>query len=708
MAACSNTRKLNWFKHPFKCAAQLCVASTVLISMATAAMAEPEKVVVHLGGHNIRGIHATGSDGDAVWAPLSALKFIGIDANRSAKGDTAQISVAGQDGAPTEVAITTIHGASMVAINDCTGLIHAKLVHVSPAEYTLLARIDHVRRVGNRIEIASSFDVVFRTAADAAGSVDCDGAYLDARHLPKLPAGVYASQVDGTTVRVALDKGIGSVETIRPQTGVLLAAAVKPYEKPAEKPAPALALVPPSAHEVQLPRKLGDAPASGTHGDAVTLTPGTGFNVTEKSNALRSAALPEQSEPRKSGNVRRTEPPAPQVKTPVVGATSGPPVETPAGEKVYTDAPSPFNLAGMSAGDMAGSNIAVRPGTPAIKSVDVRNIVFKTDNTTRAQIEVETSGRAVPFVKYVPGANRMELTIPAGVLKLPAGDEGNREITHPIVTHMGVDRSYTTGVTVQIDTTRIVGYTVNVADDKVTLDLRVPRNASGALADKLIVVDAGHGGVAGGAVGRGGGSGDILEKNVTLAIALKLRAALEQCGARVVMTRDTDVDVPLYARPRLANTIGADLFISIHNDSSPRTNSASGTTTYYHSSDPSSRALAECVQTSVHSVSGLPGRGAQTDTSLYASGLAVLRVSTMPAVLCEVAYINNSVDRRHLADPDFQKRVAQAMCEGLRQYVEGRARPIEPITTPPGDGNLTVGAEQGNSAPAHGPTREQH
>jgi N-acetylmuramoyl-L-alanine amidase len=221
-----------------------------------------------------------------------------------------------------------------------------------------------------------------------------------------------------------------------------------------------------------------------------------------------------------------------------------------------------------------------------------------------------------------------------------------------------------------LDTTRIVGFTLNSDDNHLTLELRVPRNATGALADKVIVVDAGHGGAATGAPGVGFG-GTVYEKDITLAIALKLRTALESCGAKVVMTRDHDVDVPLYDRPKLANEIHADLFISIHNDSNRTPNSASGSTTYYHASEPSSRALAMCVQDAVRAVTGLPSRGALSDEVLYTNGLAVLRASTMPAVLCEVAYINHAGDRKRLLDADFQLHVAEAICDGLRCYIEG-------------------------------------
>ena len=153
------------------------------------------------------------------------------------------------------------------------------------------------------------------------------------------------------------------------------------------------------------------------------------------------------------------------------------------------------------------------------------------------------------------------------------------------------------------------------------------------------------------------------------------------------------MDVDLYARPRLANDIRADLFISIHNDSNGRVDSASGTSTYYHMSDSSSRALATCVQQAVSTITGLPSRGALSDGILYQSGLAVLRVSTMPAVLCEVAYINNSRDRRKLLDVDFQQKVALALCRGIRSYVEGsplREKNVPIIAPMPDDFGLPI------------------
>lgn len=204
----------------------------------------------------------------------------------------------------------------------------------------------------------------------------------------------------------------------------------------------------------------------------------------------------------------------------------------------------------------------------------------------------------------------------------------------------------------------------------ITLAVNRPRNAHGKLSEKHIVIDPGHGGTSKGAVGRDGSS-IVYEKDINLAIALRVRDLLAKEKATVTLTREDDSTVDLYDRPKLANEKGADFFISIHCDSTPQPNSASGTTTYYHASDPDGRALAQAIQKHIAAVTGLPNRGAQTDTVIYQSGFAVLRRSEMPAVLIEVAFINNDKDRAKLKDPKFQKKVAEAIVAGLKAYVEG-------------------------------------
>ena len=321
--------------------------------------------------------------------------------------------------------------------------------------------------------------------------------------------------------------------------------------------------------------------------------------------------------------------------------------------------------------------------------ITVQGLRLRTQDAQSVRLEIGTTGRVSPYAHYQQNATQLVIEIPNASLKLPDAAQAEQSFSHPLVRGLHAEQlAQTPPVTrVTLDMNRVVGFSVDSEAAKIALDLRVPRNATGALADKLIVIDAGHGGSSSGAVGRGG-DGTHYEKGVTLGIAMKLRALLEAAGARVVMTRDRDIDVALYDRPRLANDIRADLFVSIHNDSNAHPDSASGTSTYYHMNDPSSRALATCVQQAVSAVTGLPSRGALSDGILYQNGLAVLRVSSMPAVLCEVAYINNSRDRRKLIDADFQQKVAAALCRGIRTYVEGapvREKTVPLLDAPPAD-----------------------
>lgn len=202
----------------------------------------------------------------------------------------------------------------------------------------------------------------------------------------------------------------------------------------------------------------------------------------------------------------------------------------------------------------------------------------------------------------------------------------------------------------------------------VSLHFTVPRNAGGKMRDKIVTIDPGHGGGQPGAKAVHQGK-TVFEKDITLNIASKAAQRLGHTGASILMTRAGDRDVGLYERTTLSNDSGAHFFISVHADSTPRPNSASGTTIYYHKDDADSRALAQAILKEIVAVSGLPSRGVRSDSVLYQSGLAVLRTSSVPAVLIEVGYINHDGDRAKLVDPKFQDKIADAIARGVRKYV---------------------------------------
>lgn len=226
-------------------------------------------------------------------------------------------------------------------------------------------------------------------------------------------------------------------------------------------------------------------------------------------------------------------------------------------------------------------------------------------------------------------------------------------------------------VRVVLELTRTVGAQILTGKTGITLNLRTPRNTGGKLREKIIVIDPGHGGAQPGARWRAGKT-VIEEKTITLAIGLHLAELLSREGAKVILTRAEDKAIGLYERTALANDANAHFFISLHCDSNPRPNSASGTTIYFHKDDADSRALGQALLNEIVKVSGLPSRGVRSDSLLYQTGLAVLRTSEMPAVLIEVGYLNHSYDRARLIDPAFQKRIAEAIARGLKAHVEGR------------------------------------
>jgi N-acetylmuramoyl-L-alanine amidase len=202
-------------------------------------------------------------------------------------------------------------------------------------------------------------------------------------------------------------------------------------------------------------------------------------------------------------------------------------------------------------------------------------------------------------------------------------------------------------------------------DKAITLRVFRPKEASGKLANKVIVVDAGHG-------GRETGTkwGTIYEKDLTLKVAKKLAAYLTDAGASVVMIRAEDSTVPLLSRPETANQSKADLYISVHFNSNQTANSASGGMTFYHMQNATSMLLAQCIQTQIAAVSKLPDLGVWSDSRIYKTkGFAVLRLTSMPAVLIELGFLNNKNDRARLIQPEFHDAAAKAIVKGVKVFL---------------------------------------
>jgi len=184
---------------------------------------------------------------------------------------------------------------------------------------------------------------------------------------------------------------------------------------------------------------------------------------------------------------------------------------------------------------------------------------------------------------------------------------------------------------------------------------------------KTIILDPGHGGSDSGAIGPDG----IMEKDVTFAVAKKVRAILESSGAKVIMTRTDDVDVyginasdrqELQARVDVGRkNPTADVFLSIHANSfsSPQ---AHGTATYYYAKSPNDGLLAQALQDGMVESGGLYDRGA-SEANFY-----VIKYSAMPAALVEMAFVSNPTEEDLLNSDSFQDKIAKGICKGLSTF----------------------------------------
>ena len=171
-----------------------------------------------------------------------------------------------------------------------------------------------------------------------------------------------------------------------------------------------------------------------------------------------------------------------------------------------------------------------------------------------------------------------------------------------------------------------------------------------------VVIDPGHGGPDPGAVG----IGNLRETDVVLDVSLQVAQLLQAKGVQVLMTRTSEVDVDLPPRAALANSSGADLFLSVHaNALSMARPDVNGIETFYFDS-PRARALAQAVQEEVLAVSpGSPDRGART------ARFYVIRRTTMPSALLEMGFLTGELDAPRLADPAHRRRLALAISRGL-------------------------------------------
>ena len=226
------------------------------------------------------------------------------------------------------------------------------------------------------------------------------------------------------------------------------------------------------------------------------------------------------------------------------------------------------------------------------------------------------------------------------------------------------------------------------------------------------MIDAGHGGDEHGARGPQG----TLEKDVTLGVARRLKAAIEtRLGARVILTRDADQTVGLDERAAVANNNKADLFISLHANASVRASAAGAEVFYLSLGDYGAQAqrvaqgesealpvfgggtrdidvilwemaqarhIEQSAELATAVEASLRQRVPMSPRAIQQAPFRVLVGANMPAVLVEMGFITNPEQERQLASEAFQSNIVQALVDSLARFRDSRTaqRSIPPVT----------------------------
>ncbi|MDQ0209314.1 N-acetylmuramoyl-L-alanine amidase CwlD [Alkalicoccobacillus murimartini] len=199
------------------------------------------------------------------------------------------------------------------------------------------------------------------------------------------------------------------------------------------------------------------------------------------------------------------------------------------------------------------------------------------------------------------------------------------------------------------------------------------------LSQRVIVLDAGHGGMDGGAVSSAG----YLEKEATLAITKKVRDYLQEAGAIVLLTREDDLDLAeegtkrirsrkvedLKRRAEIVNESDADLFISVHMNAIPSPKWR-GAQTFYHLNQSQNSVVAKLIQDELVRNLENTNRLAKPIQHVY-----LLKEAKIPGALVEAGFLSNPEEAALLETEEYQESVAASIYQGILRYYSGEEAP---------------------------------
>jgi len=223
---------------------------------------------------------------------------------------------------------------------------------------------------------------------------------------------------------------------------------------------------------------------------------------------------------------------------------------------------------------------------------------------------------------------------------------------------------------------------ISVSDKQKTVSLLKSSDRDNSKVEKSntsyykVFIDPGHGGSDPGALGFG-----YRESDINLQVAKNVESKLKAKGIDVKMSRSSDVFYSLSERAEMANNYGADVFVSIHQNSADNA-SAKGIETYYNRNQVEDKPLSDDIQNQLINQTGASNRGVKN------AGFTVLVKSNMTAALVECGFISNEIEVKNISNSAYQDKLATGIANGIESYLKNNVilQPQNPIST----GTVTV------------------
>ncbi|MDD3168256.1 MAG: N-acetylmuramoyl-L-alanine amidase family protein [Eubacteriales bacterium] len=324
--------------------------------------------------------------------------------------------------------------------------------------------------------------------------------------------------------------------------------------------------------------------------------------------------------------------------------------------------------------------------SPIIKElINIRSIEIR-DSSDSYRVVIESDGVIEGYKPFAyDSPERFGIDIKSAVLEI---EEEEMDADSEIMKAVRFSQFDTEIVRVVVDLKEKVAGKVSYSSDKKSIYVDFDKGQEEAYEDlgdttadgldvvdwratgRLVVIDPGHGGKDTGSQAIRDGVEILNEKDINLDIALRLDRMLKAAGVNTYMLREADTSITLYDRPAMANAANGDLYIAVHNNSSPVNPNARGVEVYYNAKanecdyEIYSKRLAEAVYAEFRKAIDIPGRGAKSEPAY-----AVLNKTCMPAIIIEGAFLSNTEDLKLMMTDEFRENYALATARAIVQIL---------------------------------------